>query len=81
MALLGKAKVLKSTGRATEAIEIYHQTVNILEKSRGTESEELVVPLFALGDLLINEGMVLDAEYSFKRSYYLSTLLSDYYNP
>lgn len=67
MGLLGKAKVLKSTGRVTEAIDTYHQTVNILEKNRGTESEELVIPLFALGDLQIDEGMVLEAEYSFKR--------------
>lgn len=64
--LMGIAKVLGSSGRASEAIETYHHVIKILESSRG-EGEELVVPLSALGNLLQKEGKPSDAEYTFNR--------------
>lgn len=65
--LLGMAKVYRLIGRATKAAALYHQTVDILEKNRGGESEELVVPLCSLGNLFINEGKTVDAEACFRR--------------
>lgn len=64
---MGMAKVLRSIGRVTKAITIYHRAVDILEKNRGAKSEELVVPLFALGNLFISEGKATDAETCFSR--------------
>ncbi|KAH6804103.1 Tetratricopeptide repeat superfamily protein [Perilla frutescens var. frutescens] len=64
--LMGIAKVLGSGGRASEAIETYHQVIKILESSRG-EGKELIVPLSALGNLLQKEGKTSDAEYTFNR--------------
>lgn len=61
------AKVLGSHRKTTKAIEAYHRVVKILESSRGEESEELVVPLFAMGNLLLKEGRVADAENAFNR--------------
>lgn len=61
------AKVLSSTGKTTKAVDIYHRVIHILELSRGAESEDLVVPLFGLGNLLIKEGRATDAENSFIR--------------
>lgn len=60
-------KVLSSTGRTTKAVDIYHRVIKILELSRGTESEDFVVPLVGLGNLLIKEGRATDAENAFVR--------------
>jgi len=64
---MGMAKVYRLIGRATKAAETYRHTIEILEKNRGADSEELVVPLFSLGNLFINEGKAVDAEACFKR--------------
>lgn len=61
------AKVLGSIGRATKAVEVYHQVITILELNRGTESADLVLPLFSLGSLFIKEGKAVDAESVFSR--------------
>lgn len=60
------ATALSTSGRASEAIETYQRVIKILESVRG-ESEELVVPLCALGNLQLKEGKTLDAEYTFNR--------------
>lgn len=54
----GMAKVLGSIGRVTKAVEVYHRSLTILETSRGSESEDLVIPL---SRLLIKEGRAADA--------------------
>lgn len=70
---MGIARVFGLTGRAAKAIEIYHRAISILEISRGNACEDLVVPLCALGNLLMKEGRITDAECSFKRSFHLSS--------
>lgn len=60
-------KVLGFIGRASKATDMYHRAITILESSCGAESEQLVVPLFALGNLLIKEGKATDAEKTFVR--------------
>lgn len=65
--LMGMAKVYSSIGRASKAVETYNWVVNILEKSRGTESEDVMVPLLGLGNLYIKEGKASDAENCFNR--------------
>ncbi|KAL3846165.1 hypothetical protein ACJIZ3_003568 [Penstemon smallii] len=65
--LLGLAKVLGTSGKATEAIETYQRVITQSEYSRAGEGEELVVPLCALGDLLMKEGRASDAEKPFTR--------------
>ena len=72
--LLGMAKVLSFIGRATKAVEVYHRVITILEANKGAESEDLVVALFGLGNLLIKEGKVADAEDSFLRYHYFQLL-------
>jgi tetratricopeptide (TPR) repeat protein len=64
---LGMAKALGSIGKATKAIEIYQQVITLLESSKGAESKHLVVPLLSLGNLLLKEGRVNDAESHFTR--------------
>ncbi|KAL6541491.1 hypothetical protein OROGR_010977 [Orobanche gracilis] len=64
--LLGTAKVLSTSGKATEAIKMYHQVIKILESIRG-EDKKLIVPLCALGNLLVREGKNSDAERTFSR--------------
>ena len=51
----------------TKATDIYNQAINVLETNIGAESEQLVLPLFALGNLLIKEGKTTDAENAFLR--------------
>lgn len=75
MPLLGMAKALGSAGRATKAIDKYHRSISILESNLGTESKELVVPLNALGNLLIEEGKSEDAESAFRRLFLVSCFL------
>ncbi|CDP05043.1 unnamed protein product [Coffea canephora] len=65
--MLGIAKVLGSTGRATESIETYHLVIKILESGRGVVCEELLLPLTSLGNLLLKEGRSSEAENVFKR--------------
>ena len=65
---LGIAKAHGSTGKATKAIEFYHRAITTLESSRGAESEDLIMPLFSLGNLLLQEGKAKEAETSFLRS-------------
>lgn len=65
--LLGMAKVLGSIGKAAEAIDAYQRVITILELSKGTETEELVLPLSGLGNLLLNEGKIYEAEAHFNR--------------
>lgn len=65
--ILGMAKVLGSLGRATKAVEFYHRSITILESCRSTENEDLIVPLFGLGNLLLKEGKPMEAESPFLR--------------
>lgn len=65
--LMGMAKVYRLLGRSTKSAALYHKSVDIVEKSRGADSEELVVPLASLGNLFINEGKAVDAEACFRR--------------
>lgn len=64
------AKILGSIGRVKKAIEVYHRSIAILESSKGVESEDLVVPLFGLGNLLMKEGRTTDSEIHFNRLIY-----------
>ncbi|MED6155772.1 hypothetical protein PIB30_008357 [Stylosanthes scabra] len=64
---LAVAKVLGSVGKATKAIEKYQCAITILESKRGAESKDLVVPLLGLGNLLLKERRVDDAEIHFTR--------------
>jgi hypothetical protein len=59
------AKSFASDGKATKAIGVYERTLTILERNRGSESEDLVVPLFSLGKLLLKEGKAAEAEIPF----------------
>ncbi|MCI23659.1 kinesin light chain [Trifolium medium] len=61
------AKALGSIGKATKAIETYQHVITLLESSKGAESKHLVVPLLSLGNLLLKEGRVDDAESHFTR--------------
>lgn len=70
--MLGLAKVQGSVGRATKAVAIYHRVITILETNGGAESEDLVLPLSGLGNILIKEGKALDAERAFSRLLCLS---------
>lgn len=65
--ILGMAKVLSSIGRTTKAVDLYHRAITLLESSRGTESEDLVIPLFGLASLLLKQGKPIEAETSFLR--------------
>lgn len=65
--LLGLAKSFTSDGKATKAIGVYERTLTILERNRGYESEDLVVPLFSLGKLLLKEGKADETEVPFTR--------------
>lgn len=67
MPLLGLAEALASIRQTTKAVESYHRVVSILEASRGAESEDLVLPLCALGNLLVKEGKATDSENAFVR--------------
>lgn len=69
------AKALGSAGRVTKAVETYNRSIIILETSRGAESEDLVVPLFGLGNLLIKEGRAAEAESIFVRLLFLVSIL------
>lgn len=60
-------KVLGSTGKAAEAIDAYKRVIMIWELSKGTESKELALPLFSLGNLLLKEGRASEAEDLFNR--------------
>lgn len=61
------AKVLGSVGRATKAATFYNRAVTILELSKGRESEDLVMPLSGLGNLLLKQGKAKEAEVHFVR--------------
>lgn len=65
--LLGMAKTSILIGRPSKAITIYQRSVDILELVRGPDSEELVIPLFSLGNIFISEGRAADAESCFSR--------------
>lgn len=65
--LLGMANALGSTRRTTKAVEVYNRAIAIVEQDRGVESEELVVPLSGLGNLLVKEGKADLAENTFTR--------------
>lgn len=67
MPLLGVGKALGSAGRATKAVDVYNRIISILESNLGAESKELVVPLNALGNLLIEQGKAEDAENALMR--------------
>ena len=56
------AKVLGAIHRSIKAVEIYHLAIAILELNKGAESEDLVVALFGLGNILLKEGRTTDAE-------------------
>lgn len=81
---MGIAKVLRSIGRSTKAIAVYQRAVDILEKKRGMGSEELVVPLSGLGNLLLSEGKAVEAENCFSRycsTWYVSWNIHKLYLP
>ncbi|PQQ04267.1 nephrocystin-3 isoform X1 [Prunus yedoensis var. nudiflora] len=59
--------VLSSIGRTSKAVEFYHRAISLLESSRGAESEDLVIPLFGVGSLLLKEGKPVEAETPFLR--------------
>ena len=61
------AKVLGAIGRSIKAVETYHRAIAILELNKGAESEDLVVALFGLGNILLKEGRTTDAEAHFVR--------------
>ena len=61
------AKVLGAIGRSTKAVETYHRAIAILELNKGAESEDLVVALLGLGNILLKEGRTTDAETHFVR--------------
>ena len=65
--LLGMAKVLGAIGRSTKAVETYHRAISILELNKGAESEDLVVALLGLGNILLKEGRMTNAETHFVR--------------
>lgn len=65
--ILGMAKALGSIGRATKAVESYHHSINILESCRGSENEDLIIPLFGLGNLLLKERKAMEAETPYLR--------------
>lgn len=46
---------------------MYHRAITVLETNMGAENEQLVLPLFSLGNLLIKEGKTTDAENAFIR--------------
>lgn len=68
---MGIGKVFGLIGRATKATDIYHRAITVLETNIGAENEQLVLPLFALGNLLIKEGNTTDAESAFIRLIYV----------
>lgn len=68
---LGMAKAFGSIGKATKAIEIYQHVITLVESNKGAESKDLVVPLLSLGNLLLKEGRVNDAESRFTRLSFL----------
>lgn len=52
----GNSESARFMGRASEAIETYHHVITLLESTWGDgDNEESVVPLLALGNLLIKE--------------------------
>lgn len=59
--------MLGSIGKAAEAIDAYQRVITILELTKGTESEELILPLSGLGNLLLKEGKIHEAEDHFNR--------------
>lgn len=65
-------KVFGLIGRATKATDMYHRAITVLETNMGAESEQLVLPLFSLGNLLIKEGKTMDAENAFIRLIFLA---------
>lgn len=65
--LMGMAKVQGTSGRAPEAINTYQRVIEILESIGGGETREMILPLCALGNLLIKEGRASDAEFTFSR--------------
>lgn len=71
MPLLGMGKALGSVGRATKAVDVYNRIISILESNLGADCKEIVVPLNALGNLLIEEGKAKDAENAFTRFFYI----------
>ncbi|KAL8049427.1 hypothetical protein ABFX02_06G020100 [Erythranthe guttata] len=64
---MGMAKVQGTSRKSREAIKTYQRVVEILESSRGGETEDMIAPLCSLGNLLIKEGRNSDAEYTFNR--------------
>ncbi|KAG0493973.1 hypothetical protein HPP92_004967 [Vanilla planifolia] len=55
----GQGKIFRLIGRATKSRATYCQVIQILEKSKGFESEQLVIPLVSLGNLCIDEGKLI----------------------
>jgi hypothetical protein len=47
---------------------VYNRVLSILEKTRGSDDEALVMPLSHLGHSLLEEGRVSEAELSLVRS-------------
>lgn len=64
---MGLAKVQETSGRASQAIATYYTVIKLLESSKAGEGERLVLPLSALGDLLLKEEKASEAEHLFNR--------------
>lgn len=65
--LLGLATTYNDMDESTSAIEVYNRIVSIIEKSRGPTDITLALPLSKLGQCLLEEERVDEAETALQR--------------
>ncbi len=65
--LLGLATTYSDMNDSSHAIEVYNRVLSILEKTRGSDDEALVMPLSRLGHSLLEEGRIDEAGLSLVR--------------
>jgi len=65
--LLGLATAYNDMDESTSAIEVYNRIVSIIEKTRGPTDETLALPLSRLGQCLLDEERVDEAETALQR--------------